>query len=155
VAVVLIAALGAAIYGIVLMGARHGDDMIKRQRRKRRWWTRRRQNGTRTGGLADRRDEQALSKEAIRLIDHELDWRSKVRGRRGNASSGFERGSQEIRSATGECARVANADKPCRPVDRGSSQIWRQRKSGLNDRLAEARSSWNPMTTKWMMRRKT
>src|SRR5260221_13483957 len=75
VAVVLIAALGAAIYGIVRMGrtspattkgkAAAAQAAVVDQTPLK--------TAEELAGLADRRDEQALSKEAIRLVDHELD----------------------------------------------------------------------------------
>ncbi len=74
-AVGLIAALGAAIYGIVLLG-RTPTELTKRKVSAAAA-TLVDQTPLKTAqelaGIADSADEQALSKEAIRLIDHELD----------------------------------------------------------------------------------
>ena len=74
VAVVLIAALGAAIYGIVRMGQ---TSKVSEKKKAAAQVALVDQTPLKTAqelaGLADRHDEQALSKEAIRLIDHELD----------------------------------------------------------------------------------
>jgi len=72
---VLIVLLGAAIYGIVLLG--RAPKMSTKLKAAAAATALVDQTPLRTtqelAGTADRADEQALSKEAIRLIDHELD----------------------------------------------------------------------------------
>src|SRR5260221_2918982 len=75
VAVVLIAALGAAIYGIVRMG--RTSPVTAKSKAAAAHAALVDQTPLKTAqelaGLADRHDEQALSKDSIRLVDHELD----------------------------------------------------------------------------------
>jgi hypothetical protein len=74
-ATVLIILLGAAIYGIVMLG-RTQTVSTKRKAvaaEERPVDQTPLKTAQELAGIADRADEQALSKEAIRLIDHELD----------------------------------------------------------------------------------
>src|SRR5258708_11665632 len=143
VAVVLIAALSAAIYGIVRMGrtspattkskaAAAQAALVDQTPLK---------TAEELAGLADRRDEQALSKEAIRLIDHELDLAFESARRNAEThppdlSAEAKRFEAQLENAQA----LQNADQAL--VDRLTAEAAKSggnAKADLNDRLAEAK----------------
>src|SRR5260221_13500665 len=143
VAVVLIVALGAAIYGIVRMG--RTSPATTESKAAAAQATLVDQTPLKTAqelaGLAERHDEQALSKEAIRLVDHELDLVFESARREAEThppvlSAEAKRFEEQLENAQA----LQNAEESY--VDRLTAEA---AKSGgnanadLNDRLAEAK----------------
>jgi len=142
-AVVLIAALGAAIYGIVLMGRTSPATTKSKAAAAQAALVD--QTPLRTAqelaGLADRRDEQALSKEAIRLIDHELDLAFESARRDAEAHPpDLSAEAKRFEAQLHKVQALQKADQAL--VDRLTAEAAKSggnAKADLNDRLAEAK----------------
>jgi small-conductance mechanosensitive channel len=144
VATALIVLLGAAIYGIVLLGrtptastklkaAAAATALVDKTPLK---------TAQELAGTADRADEQALSKEAIRLIDHELDLQFESARRNAEAhppvlsaeAQGIE--ARLDKAQTLQKADQALADKLTAEAAKATGNA----KAALNDRLDEAKA---------------
>jgi chemotaxis protein histidine kinase CheA len=145
VATALILLLGAAIYGIVLLG--HAPALVRQGKAAAAAAALVDQTALKAAqelaGTADRADEQALSKEAIRLIDHELDleFESARRDAEAHPLVLSEEAKQiQARLDKAEALQKADqalADKLTAEAAKATSS---NAKAALNDRLDEAKA---------------
>jgi len=144
VATVLMVLLGAAIYGIVLLGPR--PTVVSTKLKAAPSTTLVDQTPLKTAqelaGTADTADEQALSREAIRLVDHELDLEFESARRNAEAHPpqlSEEAKGIEVRLEKAEALQKADqalADRLTAEAAKASGNA----KAALNDRLDEAKA---------------
>jgi small-conductance mechanosensitive channel len=143
-ATVLIVLLGAAIYGIVLLGRRPTVSTKRKAAAAAAALVDQTplKTAQELAGIADRADEQALSKEAIRLIDHELDLEFESARRDAEAhppALSEEAKGIEARLQKAEALHKADqalADRLTAEAAKASGNA----KAALNDRLVEAKA---------------
>ena len=144
VATVLMVLLGAAIYGIVLLGRRPtvstkvkaaaaSTALVDQTPLK---------TAQELAGTADTADEQVLSKEAIRLVDHELDLEFESARRNAEAHPPvLSAEAQAIQARLQEAQALQQADQAL--ADKLTAEAGKaagNAKAALNDRLDEAKA---------------